>query len=371
MDSDLTTEQKMVQTLAKDFSEHEIDPIALQIEKDGKVPPAIIKKLADANLLEMTVSHEYDGAGADHVSKMLVSEELGKSGTGVFWFTSGSAATIEKVGTPEQKKKYLSSLCKGKTVSALMFTEESTGSDAAMIKTTGLPDGDGFIINGTKLFVTNGAYDGPGIVFAKDKDERLSAFIVDKNCKGYSVSKRWELMGFAGWEVNEVAFDAVKVPKTSLFGQEGRAFGLLLQHIAVERLPWSACMVGLAQASLDEAAMYSKQRFRRDGPIANTESIQFILADMAAMIEAGRWLVYRGASMLDKGANIMIDSAKAKLFCTDMAIKATEMGLQVHGCYGYVKEMKVERLYRCAKAGKVIVGSSEVQRAIVASSIIR
>ena len=371
MDFNLTTEQKMIKNLAREFRENEIEPVAAKMDRDGELPPDMVKKLVDAGLVEMTVSAEWGGPGADEVSKALAAEELGKSGTGVYWMTSGSAKSIEKYGTPEQKEKYLKKLCSGELASSLLFTEESTGSDATMIKTTVAEDGNDYVINGSKVFVTNGAFDGPGIVFANDSQGRESAIIVDKNCPGYSVSKRWELMGFGGWQVNEVILENVRTPKSNLFYDEFMGYTFLLQHIAVEKIPWAAVMVGVAQAALDDAILYSKQRFRRTAAISTTESIQYYIAEMATLVEAARWLVYRAASMMDEGAMVIVESSMAKLFATDVAVKVADMALQVHGCYGYVKDLKIERLYRCAKAGQVIVVSSEINRNIVAGALVR
>ena len=371
MDFNFTAEQKMFKNLAREFREREIDPIARSIDKERKLPPDMLKKLADAGLVEITVSQENGGIGADHVSKALVSEELGYSGTGVFWLTTGSAASIEKYGTPEQKKKYLKPLCRGELVSSLMFTEESTGSDATLVKTTVELDGNEYVINGSKNFATSGAYDGPAIIFANDKEGRESAFLIDKNCKGYTVSKPWELMGFAGWDVNQVYLENVRIPKSNLFAQEYFGYTFLLQHIAVEKMPWAACMVGIAQAALDDAIIYSKNRFRRTAAISTTESIQYYIAEMATLVEAARWLVYRTASLMDQGAMVIVESAMAKLFASDVAVKVTDMSLQVHGCYGYVEDFKIARLYRCAKAGQVIVVSSEINRNIVAGALVR
>ncbi len=371
MDLKLTTDQKMIQTLAKDFREKEIEPIAVQLDKDGIIPPDMVKKMAKANLIEPTVSHKYGGAGVDHLSKILALEEMGKAGVGLQWLMGITGETLEKVGTPEQKQKYLPGLCRGEFLSSLSFTEASTGSDPKMIKTQVAPDGDGYVLNGTKAFCTNGAFDGPLITFANNPEGRLTALLIDKNCPGYTHSKPFELMGFGGWDVVELYFDNIRVPKSGIVTKYGEGFGLLVQHIASERIPWCAVLLGLAQAALDEAITYSKQRFRREIPIAKTESIQFILAEMAARVNAARWVVYRGASLMDEDADMSVEGAKAKLLVSETALWVTEMGLQIHGCYGFIRDMKINRLYRSAKAGKVIIGSNEIERSIIAGPLVR
>jgi len=320
----------------------------------------------------MTTSTEYGGPGADEVSQSLVLEEIAKSGTGIFFFMGFAGRTLERFGTPEQKQKYIPPLCRGENIGALMFTEAATGADPRMIETVYKADGDGYVINGAKQFVTNGAYDGPAICFAKSAETgRLSAFIIDKNCPGYNVSKQWEKMGMGAWHVVEVNLEDLRVPKGNLFGEEGNGFSLLLEHIAGERVVWAAVMLGIAQAALDEAVAYSKQRFRRETPISNTESIQYFLAEMATKVDAMRAVAYKLASMVDQGENIIVDSAKAKIFTTDTAAEVVDISQQVHGGYGYLKELKIERLYRAAKAGKIIFASNQIMRSIIAPALLR
>jgi alkylation response protein AidB-like acyl-CoA dehydrogenase len=373
MDFDLTEEQIMIQRAAKEFTEREIEPIAAEVDRDGEIPPDMIKKLGKANLLGMICPKKYGGSEVGNLSCILACEQLGYAGSAIFWIAAmnnSTGETISHFGTEEMGKKYVRPICKGQVYASTAFTEAATGSDPRAISTTALPEGDYYIINGAKRFITNGAEPGPAVIYANDDGGRLSAFVVEKNSEGYTTSKPWELMGVRGQGSVDIYLDDVRVPKVNLIGNKGEGFDILLRWIACEKVQQSAGSVGLAQAALDEAVKYAKERIVRERPLASMQAIQWMLAEMTSRVEAARWLTYRAAFLQDKGLNIQTDAAVVKLFAVPAATEVAGMSLRVHGAYGYTKEFKIERLYRAAKAAEVVATSIELQRTIIASALI-
>jgi len=375
MDFNLTREQLMIQRLAREFTEQEIEPIADQIDREGILPNDLITKCARVGLLGMTVPKKYGGTEAGNLSCILAIEQLAYSGTGAWWlagFNNSIPDSIVHFGSEELKEKYLRPLCDGTAYASIQFTEEETGSDPAMLTTTSVPDGNSYLINGMKRFSTFGARDGCAITYTKDEDGNCTAFVIQKNLKGYSTPKIWHLMGGGGMETADVYFENLRVPKENILGKKGEGFEILLYWIASEKIQQCAAATGIAQAALDEAIKYVKTRKSGGRPISGMQGIRWTLADMQAKIEACRWLTYRAAFLEDQqAANWQTESATAKLFVAPTAMQVVDMSRQLHGAYGYTKETKIERLYRSIAGCTSIAVSLEINRSIVGSSLIR
>lgn len=375
MDFNLTEEQLMLQTMVREFTEREIEPIATQIDREGRLPDDLIKKMAQIGLLGMTIPKQYGGTEAGNLSCVLACEQVAYSGTGAWWllgFNNSIPECIVHFGSEELKNKYIKPFCDGTAYSSIQFTEEETGSDPEALITTAIPDGDNYIINGMKRFSTFGARDGYAVLYAKDESGECSAFVIEKNVEGYSAAKVWELMGGGGMEAADVYFDNVKVPKANLLGEKGKGFDVLLYWIATEKIEQCAACVGIAQAALDEAIKYAKSRMVRGKPISGMQGIRWMLADTQAKIEAARWLTYRAAFLQDQGAtDWMTEAAVAKLFVVPATLEVTEMARRIHGAYGYTKEFKIERLYRAIAGAAGIATTLELNRSIVGASLVR
>jgi butyryl-CoA dehydrogenase len=274
-------------------------------------------------------------------------------------------------GNKAQKKRFLTPLARGELLGGIAFTEAETGSDPRAITTRAKWHNQNYIISGQKQFVALSPAVNLVLLFAQTEGDKLSAFIVDTSSQGYLVQEPWEMIGLRGLGTSAVYLDGVSVPGDNLLGAEGDGFAILLETISLERLGVAVEGVGVAQAALELSLEYAKQRQAYGKPIATMPTIQWLLAEMDSRIEAGRWLAYRAAFLRDQGKEIKPDSAMAKLFCSQMAVEVTRMAMQVHGSYGAMKTMPVERLYRDAKMTEIYVGVSEIQRAIIASHLLK
>jgi len=266
----------------------------------------------------------------------------------------------------------LDPLCEGTAYASIQFTEEETGSDPESLITTARPDGDSYVINGMKHFSTFGARDGCAVLYTKDEDGACTAFVIEKNVPGYSVTKSWELMGGGGIEAVDVYFEDMRVPKANVLGGKGKGFDALLHWISAEKIEQCAACVGIAQAALDEAITYTKSRMVRGKPIAGMQGIRWELAEMQAKLQAARWLTYRAAFLQDQSAPAwMTEAAAAKLFVVPTAIEIVEKARQIHGAYGYTREFKIERLARAIPAAASLATTLEINRSIVGAAIAR
>ena len=375
MDFNLTEDQLMLQTTVREFTEREIEPIATQIDREGRLPDDLIKKMAQIGLFGMAIPKQYGGTEAGNLSCVLACEQVAYSGTGAWWlmgFNNSIPECIVHFGSEEIKQKYIRPLCDGTAYSSIQFTEEETGSDPEALITTAVPDGDNYVINGMKRFSTFGARDGYAVLYTKDEAGECTAFVIEKNVAGYSAEKVWELMGGGGMEAADVYFDNVRVPKANLLGEKGKGFNVLLYWISSEKIEQCAACVGIAQAAIDEAVTYAKSRMIRGKPISGMQGIRWMLADMQAKTEAARWLTYRAAFLQDQGATEwMTEAAAAKLFVVPATLEVTEMARRIHGAYGYTKEFKIERLYRAIAGGAAIATTLEINRSIVGASLVR
>jgi butyryl-CoA dehydrogenase len=378
MDFELTKDQKMLQDQVKKFADAEIAPLAAEIDVSREFPWKSIKKMANLGLLGIVVPEKYGGAGFDFVSLAIAIEEISRvcSSTGVIVAVNNSLTTypILQFGSEEQKMKYLPPLCDGSKLGAFGLTEPNAGSDAAAIETTARPDGDNYILNGTKRFITNGTEASIFVVFAVTnkelKHKGISAFVVEKGMPGFTAGKHEDLMGIRATGNCELTFEDCKVPKANLLGKEGDGFKISMNTIDVSRVDIGAQAVGVAQGALDAAVKYSKERKTFGVPICNHEMVQSMIAEMATKIQAARLLVYYAGQCKDKGMpRFSKESAMAKFFAADIAVEVTRMAVQIHGGYGFSKEYAVERMYRDAKILELYEGTREIQKIVIAREL--
>ena len=374
MDFNLSPESKMIVKAAQDFCEKEVLPITDSIIEKDDYPDDLLTRFAKARMLGLVVPKEYGGVGTSNLNIILIAEELGKTGSVCAYpmlMNNSTAETILHWGSEDVKKRFLPPLCDGSAYASTAFTEPATGSDPTAITTTALPDGDDSIVNGTKRYITSGNKKGFGVFYAKDEDERITAFIVDKGSEGYSWSKPWSLMGLAGQGLVDVFLKDVKVPKQDILGDKGKGFHILLRWIAGERVQQMAFMMGMGQECLNESLKFVKQRMVRGRPLAAMQGFQWMLAEMHASIEACRWWTYRIASKQDHSEDIQMDSAALKLFVVPAIQEVARKGLQIHGSYGYCKDYKIERLYRAIAHAGITASSTEIQKTLVGSALAR
>lgn len=379
MDFNLSPESKMIVKAAKDFCEKEILPITDSIIDNDDYPDDLLMKFAKARMLGLAIPKEYGGVGSTNLNIILIAEELGKTGSVCVYpmmMNNSTAETIYHWGSEDVRKRFLPPLCDGSAYASMAFTEPATGSDPTALTTTAVPDGDDFIVNGTKRYITGGNKKGYGVFYLKDeelKDQKVNvtALIIDKSSDGYSTSQPWELMGLEGMNCVDVFFKDKRVPKSNVLGERGNGFKILLRWIAGERVEQAACMVGLGQAALDESIKYSKERLVRGKPMGFMQGIQWMLAEMKSKIDACRFLTYRAACIQDEGEHIDTLSSELKIFVVPTIQEVTRMALQIHGSYGYSKEYKVERLFRYAAHAGVVASSSEINKTIAGAALLR
>jgi butyryl-CoA dehydrogenase len=374
MDFSLTVEQEMIRNTAKEFAEKEIEPLARRIDKEDRIPKDVIRKMATKGFYGIPFPVDFGGVGADYISLVLVLEQIAQASAGVAG-TIGAQALAEiaiyKYGNEKQRQKYLVPLLKGEKMGCFAFTEAATGSDPKAITTKAKLEGNEYLLNGSKLLISNSPIADTAIIFAKDseRDDKVSAFIVDARNEGFTIGKREEMLGNRGLEVAEIILNKVRVPKENMLGEGGDGYGILLTTISCGKVGTSAVTLGVMQAALHESMNYAKVRTQKGRSIAEFQTIQWLLAEMSTKIEAARWLVYRTAFLLSQDANVTKESAMTKLFVSEVADEVVRNAMQIHGAYGYTKDFKVERLYRDARALGIIEGVSEMQRVIIASQL--
>jgi butyryl-CoA dehydrogenase len=379
MDFDLDEQQQMIRKMAREFAEKEIKPVASEFDESATFPTDIVKKLGELGFMGMMVPEEYGGAGMDCVSYAIAVEEISRAdaSVGVTMSVTNSLASqpILDYGNEEQKKKYLPDLAQGKTLGAYSLTEPEAGSDAGNVQATAVLDGDHYVINGTKIFVTNGGKADIIILFAatdrEAKSRGISGFIVEKGMPGFRAGKKEDKMGMRASNTSELIFEDCRVPKENLLGKEGAGFKIALATLDGGRIGIAAQAVGIGQACLEAAIAYSKQREQFGRKICQFQAIQWILANMATEVEAARLLTYRVAHLKEKGERITTAAAQAKLFASEAAVRAAINSVQVHGGYGYMKEYDVERYFRDSKLTEIYEGTSEVQRLVIAASLLK
>jgi butyryl-CoA dehydrogenase len=379
MNFDLDDQQQMIRDSAREFAEKEIKPVAGEFDEQGKFPSEIVKKLGQLGFMGMMVPEEYGGAEMDAVSYAIAVEEIsrGDASVGVTMSVNNSLVCqpILDFGSEDLKKKYLPALAEGRHLGAFSLTEPEAGTDAGAVQCTAVLDGDEYVINGTKVFVTNGGQADIILLFASTdrslKTKGIAAFIVEKGTPGFSVGKKEDKMGMRASDTSELIFEDCRIPKGNLVGKEGMGFKIAMSALDGGRIGIASQAVGIGQACLEEAIKYSKQRKQFGKPICEFQAIQWTLADMATEIEAARLLTYKAAFAKDKGLRFSKEAAQAKLFASEAAVKASINAVQIHGGYGYMKEYDVERYFRDSKLTEIYEGTSEVQRLVIAASVLK
>ncbi|WP_010297285.1 acyl-CoA dehydrogenase family protein [Clostridium senegalense] len=362
----------------REFAEEEIKPIAFMLDQENKFPLEQIHKLADIGLMGIPYSKKYGGAGLDVISYAIAVEELSRvdGGTGVILsaHTSLGAYPISAYGTEEQKQKYLVPLAKGEKIGAFGLTEENAGSDAGGTETTAVLEGDYYILNGEKIFITNAGEADIYIIFAVTTPDigtrGISAFIVEKGWEGFSFGKHYDKMGIRSSATGELIFSDVKVPKENLLGKEGDGFKIAMSTLDGGRIGIAAQALGIAQGAYEHALEYSKERIQFGKPICNQQIIAFKLADMATKLRAARLLIYSAADMKENHERYSMEAAMAKQYASDVCLEIVNDALQIFGGSGYMKGMEVERAYRDAKICTIYEGTNEIQRVVIAANII-
>lgn len=361
-----------IQTRARKFAQEEIAPIAAEYDRRAEVPLFIVEKAKAAGLLNVTIPKEYGGMGYGALESALIAEELGAAcaGISITILVNGLALTpIYLFGTDEQKERFLRPIAEQGKLAAFALTERGAGSDAGRIKTTALPDGDDFIINGQKCFITSGGLADLITVFALTDPERgtrgVSAIIVPGNTPGIKVTKVEDKMGQRASNTAELTFENVRVPQANLLGKPGRGFPIALQTLDFGRSGVAALSVGVARAALEHATAYARSREQFGAPIINNQAIAFMLADMATKVEAARLLCWQAAWKADNGMKVSYYSAMAKCFAADTAMEVTTNAVQIFGGYGYMKDYPVEKLMRDAKLLQIYEGTNQIQRLVI------
>ena len=377
MDFNLTDTQKLFKKTVREFCEKNIKPIAEKIDKEELFPEDLYKKMGKMGLMGMTVPQKYGGAGIDRISYMVALEEIsrycGSTGLTVEAHNSLGVGHIYEKGTEEQRKKYLPKLCSGEEIAAWALTEPNAGSDAGATQTTAELNGDEWVINGTKQFITSGDVAWVTTVMAKTDKEKgargISAFIVEKDTPGFKVGQLEDKLGLRGSRTAELIFENCRIPKENLLGKKGDGFIGAMNILDRGRTAIGAMSVGIARGAFEDALDYAKQREQFGRPIGKFQAIQWMLSDMATEIDAARLLIFRAAHMEDQNKRFTKEAAMAKLFASEMAMRATIKGIQILGGYGYTREYSLERYYRDIKLCCIGEGTSEVQRMVIARQL--
>jgi len=378
MDFELSPDHKVLQSSVRDFVEKEVKPLAIQIDENHKIPDELIQKISALGLLGSFIPEAYGGAGLDILSYALVVEEVSKacasSGVLISAHTSLACDPILHFGTESQKQKFLPPLAAGGKIGSFLLTEPEAGSDVANMATMYRKDGDGFIINGNKIFVTNGGFRGTGILFASMdrnlKHKGISAFIVDLESEGVEILRNENKLGIRGSFTTSFSINNLKVPAENLLGSEGQGFKIAMETLNGGRIGIAAQALGIAEGAFERALAYSKERKQFGHPISELQSIQFKLADMYTRIETSRLIVYRSAWLKENKKSYAVESAMCKLHASETATYVTKEAIQIHGGYGYVTEYEVERMYRDAKITEIYEGTSEIQRLIISKALL-
>lgn len=379
MEFGLSKQHQLLQQMYKEFAEKEIKPFAAKVDETEEFPRKNVDKMVKAGFMGIPFAKEYGGEGGDTLGYIMAVEELSKvcATTGVILSAHTSLGTypIEHFGTEQQKQKYLKDLASGKKLGAFGLTEPNAGTDASMQQTMAVKQGDKYILNGSKVFITNGGEADTYVVFAmtdKSKGTKgISAFIVEKGTKGFSFGPHEKKMGIRGSATCELIFEDVEVPEENLLGQEGKGFKIAMNTLDGGRIGIAAQALGIAAGALDETISYVKERKQFGRTISQFQNTQFQLADLANAVEAARLLVYRAAATKDAGQSYTVAAAHAKLFAAETAMKVTTKCVQLFGGYGYTRDYPVERMMRDAKITEIYEGTSEVQRMVISGSLLK
>ncbi|HGG0418397.1 acyl-CoA dehydrogenase [Clostridium botulinum] len=378
MEFGLSQEQKLVKQMLMEFVENEVEPIAADIDKTERYPIETVEKMAKYGMMGMPFPKEYGGAGTDYLSYVIAVEELAKecATTSVILsaHTSLCCAPIFEFGTEEQKKKYLPDLLSGKKIGAFGLTEPNAGTDASAQQSVAVLEGDHYILNGSKIFITNGGAADTFVIFAMTDRSKgvkgISAFILEKEMSGFSIGKTEDKMGIRASSTTELIFEDVKVPKENLLGKEGKGFGIAMKTLDGGRIGIAAQALGIAEGALDHAVAYMKERKQFGKNLTKFQGLQWYIADMKVRVDAAKYLVYKAAWKKSAGENYTMDAAEAKLYAAEAAMYVTNKSLQILGGYGYTKDYPLERMLRDARITEIYEGTSEVQKMVIASSLL-
>ena len=378
MDFLFTQEQEILKDSIRNFADKEILPFVKESDEKGKWPEELTKKLGEMGLLGIVIPPEYSGAGYSNVDYVIILEEISKVdpsvGLVVAAHNSLCSNHLNLFGSEEQKKKYLTRLASGQTLGAWALTEAEAGSDAAALKTKARKEGDYWVLNGSKLFITNGSLAEILVVMAVTDPEKkrkgISAFILEKGMEGFKPGKKEDKLGVRSADTSELIFEDVKVPAENIIGKEGDGYKQAMAILDGGRVSIAGFSLGIAAGALESSLKYAKERSQFDQPIANFQAIQWMLADGFTELEAARLLTYRAAFIKDQGKKAPKESAMAKLFSSELAVKASSMAVQIFGGYGFIKDYPVEKFYRDSKLATIGEGTSEIQRWIIAQKVL-
>ena len=378
MDFNPCMKHKVVRKAVREFAETEMGPIVSDLDRESRFPWEVIEKMRPLNFFGLQIPKSYGGADFDSISYAITIEEISRVsaaiGLCVTVHNSVGAYPIVRFGTAEQKKRFLPSLASGECIGAFCLSEANAGSDAGGVETHAVKDGDAYVINGTKIFVTNGGVCGLALIFAVTDPETpksgASVFMVEAETPGFSVGEIEDLCGMRANPVSSLFFEDCRVPGTHLLGRPGDGLRIGLAALDTGRIGIAAQALGIAQAAFDAALKYSKERQQFGRSISSFQTIQNYLADMSTEIDAGRLLLYRACAFKDSGGPFGPEAAKAKLYCSALAMRVTNLAVQIHGGYGYSKEYDVERYFRDAKVTEIYEGTSEVQRMVIARALL-
>jgi butyryl-CoA dehydrogenase len=379
MDFKLTEEQELVRKNMREFAERYVDPIAAEIDENSRHPEELFRKLAEGGWMGIPLPQQYGGAGSDFLTHIIAVEEISRSCSSTGFTLSFHAGIIgmslNLFGNEEQKKKYLVPLARGQHMGAFALTEPGAGTDVMAVSTTAVRDGNGYVMNGTKTFVSNGPLADTYIVFCwTDKSagkKGMSAFIIPRDTTGLKPGVHFKKMGLRSSQTSEVVFKDCRVPKENLLGKEGAGLVMAMTGFDHGRIGIAAQAIGILQAALDESIRYAKERVQFGNPIARQQAIAWMIADMATDLSAARFLAYHAAWLKDQKQPFGKEASMAKLFATEAAMKHTTQAVQIHGGYGYIKGVKVERLMRDAKIAEIYEGTSEAQRMVISGNVLR
>jgi butyryl-CoA dehydrogenase len=377
MTTEFTGEQRMIQTMVRQFSKDVVSVNAAERDRTGEFPGEILKEMGELGLMGMMIPFEYNGSGADTVGYFIALSEIAYScaSTALVMSVQNSiiCPSIYRFGTEEQKKRFLKPLAAGKTIGAFALTEPEAGSDPVSQSSTAVRDGDAYIINGMKRFITSGKNSGIVIVTAKtEKTKRhkgISAFIVPKETPGLIVGREEKKLGLRASDTTDLVFENCRVPAENMLGKEGEGFTIAMKALDGGRIGIAAQSIGVAQAAFDAAIRYSSGRIQFGQPLSKFQGLRWMIAEMATEIEAARQLALSAAAMKDRGGNFTSQASMAKFFASEMANRITGMSLQIHGGYGYTGEYPVERYYRDARVFTIYEGSSEIQKEVISNKI--
>ena len=379
MNLDLTEEQQLLQRSVREFAEAEVKPHAKEIDETGRFPLDTFKKAAELGLTGIAVPDNYGGAGMDHVSYAIVIEEISRvcASTGTILSVQNSlyCDPIYRFGTDEQKQKFLVPYARGEKIGCYALTEPQAGSNAAALATKAARKGDAYVVNGTKAWITNGGAADAALVYVNTQPEKgekgITALVVEKGTRGFAVGKEEKKLGVHATACTELSFSDCEVPVANRIGNEGEGYKVALSTLDGGRIGIAAQATGIAQGAFEAALSYAQQRQAFGHPIADFQAIQFMLADMATELDAARLLARRAAWKQDSGARFTMEASIAKLFASEMSTRVTHKAIQIHGGYGYSRENPVERNYRDARITEIYEGTSEIQRLVISSLVLK